>query len=256
MGVIERHQQRTGQGKDDHVRKFLKEDPGDAPDKNQRQKDRERAMVLAMIAVLTSWVPATAASAVVRASPHAAGRCSPERRWSCPPSCPPPAPVRRASSVVQREAAEVDQRERGDHGDGNRQGDHERAAHIAQEEQQHQDRQPTPVQNGTGNVGDGPFDEVALVDHRHDPDLWKGMVDRFDLFQHAPGHLHRVGIGLLAYCHPQATRPVDAHDAREFLVGVPHVGNLAKNHRGAVLCGEYRVAYLVQIRKLRRSSRG
>ncbi len=251
----QRHEQGTGQGEDDHVGHFLEEDPRDAAHENDRKEDHQggdgarddgRADLPGSFhrggrrRIARLGAPA---ENVFQDHDGAVDHHAHAQRQ--PPE----------GHQVQGEPAEIDQREGRDDGDRDRQGDHQRAAEVAQEEEQHQDRQSAPVEHRLCDILDRPFDEVPLVDHRDDPDLRKGLVDRVDLGQHPSGYLDGVRVGLLPDRHPDAASAVHAHDPGEFLVGVGDPGDLAERHRGAVALEDDRIADLIEIGELGRRAK-
>jgi len=157
---------------------------------------------------------------------------------------------------VQGKAAEEDQGEGGDQGYGDRQRNDQGAAQVAQKKEQHKHRQQAAVHDGLRDIGDGAFDKISLVEHRHDAHLGKSRVCRRDFGQHRLGHLDRVGLGLFADGHPQAALAIDPDDAGQFLVGVLDVGDLAQGGHRAVAVEDDHVADLIQILKFSRRPQG
>jgi hypothetical protein len=95
---------------------------------------------------------------------------------------------------VQREPAEVDEAEGGDHryrdGGGRDQGE----AQVAQEEQQHEQRKAAAVEDRAADVLDGTLDIAGIVDGHADPELREVRAQAPHLLLHGTGHLHGVGV--------------------------------------------------------------
>jgi hypothetical protein len=129
---------------------------------------------------------------------------------------------------VEREAGEVHQRERGQHRERDRHGDHGGGAQVAQEQQQDQDGEHRAVHPRLAHVGDRALDVLAGVVDEDDPRATAVLaVDEVDLLLETLHHLDRVGVGLLGHAHDDARPAVDPLLAHDLLERVAHVGHVA-----------------------------
>ena len=96
------------------------------------------------------------------------------------------------SHQVQREAAEVDHRECGNHGDRHRRRDDRGASQVPQEHQQDDDGERAAKHRGGAYIRDGSLDVLGGVDNRRDADLGNVVVDPLNLGQNVPGDIDGV----------------------------------------------------------------
>src|SRR5204862_6953661 len=102
---------------------------------------------------------------------------------------------------VQREAAEVEQRERADDGDGNRRADDERRAEVAQEREDDQDDENAADEGVLLDVVDRALDEDRAVVEHDEADAGDVAVDAGHLRANGLSHGDRVLAGLLVDLH-------------------------------------------------------
>ena len=150
---------------------------------------------------------------------------------------------------VQRESAEVDEREGGDDGERDADGDDERAADVAEEDEEDQDCEEAAGDGGVRHVVDGALDVLGLVGDGDDVEAaGEFLVDLFEFLSDFARYADGVGAGLLVDLDVDAGLAVDADEPRGFLVGVDHLGDVADADRGAVRSDrEEEVADLVEV---------
>ena len=135
---------------------------------------------------------------------------------------------------VQREAAEVEQRERADDRDRNRGADDQRRAEVAQEREDDQHDEHAADQRVLLHVVDRALDEDRVVLRDDHLDAGHFLVDALDLLAHGRGDFDRVLARLLLHLDLHARLAVDPHERAALLGGVLHLGDVAHVDRHAL----------------------
>ena len=134
---------------------------------------------------------------------------------------------------VERDACEIQQSERSDHGDGNRQSDRHGIARIPEEEEEHEERQRPTDEQCLHDTGDGVRYEPRLA-HRHvQLDLRILGTQLCQHFVHSLARPHRVGAGFLEQQQSDRIPAVVAGDGLSLFESVAYHGHVAETHDGA-----------------------
>ena len=143
---------------------------------------------------------------------------------------------------VQGEAVEVHQSDRRQHRDRDGGGDDQGRSYVAEEEEEHQDRQRGAEHRPHLDVVHGLPDEGGAV--HEDRDLGAAgvvAIDRVDLLLQSIDDLHRVRAGLLLHEHPHAGLAVDQELVRQFANAVFDPPDVAHEDRPPVADRDDRV---------------
>ena len=144
----------------------------------------------------------------------------------------------------EREAAErhhveaqvelVHEEERGDDRDRQRQRDDERAPAVAQEQEDHQDREQAADHRIHLHVADGVADELRLVVDRGQLDVRRHLLSDFrELLLDGIGRGDGIGVAFLVDRQFHRFAAAEADDRLAFLVTLAHLGDVLQPDRHA-----------------------
>jgi hypothetical protein len=151
---------------------------------------------------------------------------------------------------VQREPAEVQEREGADDRDRDRRADDERGADVAEKDEDDDDDEHRSEQRRLAHVRDRLADEHRLVVEHRQRDARHLAVDPFDLRAHVVGDLDGVAARLLGDAHPDGGQAVHAQNGPPVLGRIDDSGDVLDVDRHAVLRHHDEVADVVQAREL------